>query len=123
MPRQPYKYNSKDKRRRLAAQLQALKLKRERLAYSEQRRARIEAADAALDYLEPALITARAQLRDQRIEAEIKRIYREIRGYARNGGETPSPKQREASQEAYDERRAWAMIEDALRAKSDKSSQ
>ena len=119
MPRQPYKYNSKDKRRRLAAQLQALKLKRERLAYSEQRRARIEAADAALDYLEPALITARRLLREHRIEVEVKRIYGEIRGYARNGGETPTARQRDAAREADEVRRGWAMIEEALRAKSD----
>lgn len=104
--------------RKLRASLIKMKLKRERLAYGEQRRKRFAALDEALDYLDPELIAARERLRQYRIDAEVARIYHEITGYIRNGGETPTPAQRESAQEADEERRAWAMIEEILRENS-----
>lgn len=115
MARSKDKYGSRRETRKLRASLIAMKLKRERLAYGEQRRRRVAAMDEALDYLDADLITARETLRQHRIEAEIKRIYREITGYVRNGGEAPNAAQREAAREADEERRGWAMIDDLLR--------
>ncbi len=64
-----------------------------------------------LDYDDPELTAARQQLARVKVDGEIARIHREIAGYIRNGGEPPSPQQRESDEE----RRGWAMIEDILR--------
>ncbi|WP_017930809.1 hypothetical protein [Robiginitomaculum antarcticum] len=104
--------------RRLRSELMALKLKHNKLAYAQTRRAQMRLADEALDYDDPALDAARARLVQFRIDAEIDRIDREITGYMRNGGQPPTPAQRETAQEREDERRTWEMIEAALRAKS-----
>ncbi|WP_017930097.1 hypothetical protein [Robiginitomaculum antarcticum] len=94
------------------------RLARERLRLSSDERAFRQDANEALDYDDPALDAARARLVQFRIDAEIDRIDREITGYIRNGGQQPTPAQRETAQEREDERCTWEMIEAALRANS-----
>jgi len=118
MPRHSLQRGSKTQMARVRHKILDVRLTRDRYALAAQKRAREKTADADLDYDHPALNAARQHLRGTRIEAEVERINREITAHLRNGGAAPTDKQRAASQEADDERRGWAMVEQILREQS-----
>ena len=115
MPRQNLRRGSRAQMSRIRHKILNVRLSRERYALAAQKRAREKAAEADLDYDDPALIEARQRLRGTRINAEVARIQDEITSHIRNGGLTPTQRQRAADQETEEERRGWAMIEQILR--------
>ncbi len=115
MPRHALRRGSGAQMSRMRHKILNVRLSRERYALAAQKRAREKAAEAELDYDDPVLIEARQQLISTRINAEVARIQAEIAGHIRNGGLTPTDRQRAERVEIEAERRGWAMIEEVLR--------
>ena len=115
MPRHTPPKNLYIRARRIRTAILETRLSRERYGLAAQKRAREKAAEADLDYDDPALLEARRQLLGARIDGEVARLHAEVAGYIRNGGLPPTDSQRAAQRETDEERRGWAMIEDILR--------